>query len=100
MPSSSPAATLALSSTPSSREHEHRVGQAVDRRLRRVLRLQQLAERARAILGEVVGHGVEVARQLGQLVAAVDARAHREVAGADAPRRLAQARRAGAPGAW
>ncbi len=65
------------------REHEHRVGEAVERALRRELRLEHLAERAPAVLGDAVGHRVEGGGELRDLVATAHGRAHREVAAAE-----------------
>ncbi len=56
------------------------------------MRLQQLAEGALAIFRETPGHGIEVPRQLRQLVIATYVGACVEVALADFARRLAERR--------
>ena len=49
-------------------EDDDGVGQAVDGRLRLLLRLEELAEAAPAVLIEPVGHGVELAAEVRDLV--------------------------------
>ena len=61
-------------------EHDHRIGQAVDGSLGRLLGLDQLAERAFAVALQPVGHGVEFLRQLRDIVRPVHARADLGVA--------------------
>ena len=55
-------------------EHEHRIGEAVDRGLRCLLRLQQLTERASPVALQVIGHGIELLREPGNVVFALHAR--------------------------
>ena len=85
------------STSPPRREDEHRIGQAVDRRLRRLLRLRA-ARRASSggTARDAVGHGVE--RRVASCAISSsprDARARREVARADASHRLARGRASG-----
>ena len=68
-------------------EDEHRVGHAVDGRLRCLLRLQQLAQRAVPVLAQPVRHQVQLAAHLRDLVLAAQSRASVEVALADAAHR-------------
>ena len=72
-------------------EHQHRVGQAVDGGLRGLLRLEQLAQGGRAVLAQLVGHGVELVADLGDLVLSREPHPRVEIAFADAPHRAAQA---------
>ena len=69
---------------PLDREDEHGVRQAVDGRLRRLLGLEQLAERAAAILAKLVRHHVQLATDLRDLVLAAQPCARIEVPFADA----------------
>jgi hypothetical protein len=71
-------------------EDQHRVGQAVDGRLRRLLRLEQVAERALSVLLEPVGHHVELAAQLRDLVLSVGPGPGFEVPLAEAAHRQGQ----------
>ena len=71
-------------------EHEHGVREAVDRGLRSLLRLEQLAQRAPPVLGQPLCHGVELLRERGDLVLAVDTGARSEVALAEAAHRLGE----------
>src|SRR5207253_2058429 len=66
------------------------IGKAVDGRLRCLLRLEKLPERAAAILAQLVGHGVELASDLRDLVLSLDARPRLEIAFPDAPHRQAE----------
>ena len=61
-PSSDVAAALAPCSFPVRVQQQHRIGEPVDRRLRRLLRLQQLAQRAGAIAFQALRHAVELRR--------------------------------------
>ena len=75
---------------PIQREHDHRIGHAVDGRLRGLLRLEQLPERAAPVLAELVGHGVQLAADLRDLVLALDTRPRLQVTLADAAYRQAE----------
>ena len=94
------AARLTPRSLPPRLQHHHRVGQAVDGRLRRLLRLQQLAQRARPVALQAVGHGVELRAPAAR--SRPRRRPGRAPSDRPAPKRRTAARRrpAGAAGGW
>ena len=66
-------------------EQQHGIGEAVYRRLRPLLRLQQLAQRAGAVLLEALGHAIDLGGDGGDLVLAAHVGARAKVAFAEAP---------------
>ena len=70
------------------RNHQHRIRQAVDGRLRRQLGFDQIAKRTLPIFLDPLGHGVELVGELADLVVADNAGANRDVAFTESPRSL------------